>query len=157
MADTYSNQLKVVFVSEDISEMPDAILRENCFTVQHFSYESKHRRHAETGNTSHAEDASLLDISIRINTPDCGKELLAHMQDQERHPYSFLFNATFKPSGRIEDFDDGMTAVGYIVDIQEDFGSSIQMDQQEQMLMHIKLLINSITFIGKEGNTTLNI
>ena len=153
----YSNYLKVVFVPEDICEMSDAVLRSNCFTVQHFSYNSQRRRQTATGNTTHAEDATLLNITIRINTPDCGRQLLDHMQDQELHAYSFLFNATFKPTGRIADYEDAMMTRGYIVDIEEDFSTNRKGGQQEQMLMHIRMLLRSITFVGRENNVVLTV
>ena len=152
MADTFSNYLKVVFVPEDLCEMSEAILRSNCMTVQHFNYESKREHDAETGTTYHREDSTVLDFTVRINTPDCGKQILAHMQDYEQHAYSFLFNATFKTTGRLDDYDDALMAVGSIIDVEEKFDTIQKTGQQEQMLMHVKLLLNSITFIGKENN-----
>ena len=153
MAEIYSNHLKVVFTPEDICEMRDAILREKCFTVQHFNYESK-RRHGAS-STYHTEDSTILNFTVRINTPDDGKQLFAHMLDQESHAYSFLFNATFKPLGRIDNYEDAMMATGCIVDIVEEFNSTPNADMQEQMLMHVKLLLTSITFVGKENNLVL--
>lgn len=148
MADTYSNYLKVVFVAEDLLEMSDAILHSNCFTVQHFHYESRRNHNIRTGITLHSEESPVLDCTIRINAPDCGRQLLEHIQDPMQNTYTFLFNATFKPTGRLEDYEDAMVASGCIVDIMEEFTSG----KEEQMLMHIKLLLNSITFIGKESN-----
>lgn len=157
MAVTFSNYLKVVFVPEDICEMRDAILRENCFTVQHFNYESKRCHDAGSSSTYHSEASTKLDFTVRINTPVCGKQLLAHMQDPEQHAYSFIFNATFKPTGRLLDYDDAMMATGYIIDIEEDFTTIQKKEQPEQMLMHIHLLLNAITFVGKEHNITLTV
>ena len=151
MALSFSNHLKVVFVDEDLCEMSEAILRSNCLTVQHFSYESKRNHDNRSGSTLHNEDSTILDFTIRIDTPDRGKRLLEQMQEQEDFAYSFLFNATFKQNGRLDDYDDGMVAQGSIIDIEEVFSS----DNQEQMLMHIKLLLLSITFIGKEQNLVM--
>ena len=147
MVTSYSNYLKVVFSPEDLCEMSDDILRSNCFTVQHFHYESKRRRDNDSG----------MDITIRINEPDCGKQLLEHMQDSEQHSYALLFNATFKPTGRLDDYDDALMATGYIINIEEVFETAQQNGQQEQMLMHIHLLLNTITFIGKENNLIFNV
>lgn len=157
MADNYSNHLKVVLVMEDICEMSDAILRSNCFTVQHFHYESRRSRNDESGVIRYAEDSTVLDITIRINNPDGGKQLFAHMQDQELHTYSFLFNATFKPTGRIDRYEDAMMTFGYVVDIEEDFSSNQPSGRQEQMLMHVKLLLSSIVFMGRDRNLEFKI
>lgn len=157
MVTSYSNYLKVVFSPEDLCEMSDAILRSNCFTVQHFHYESKRRRDNDSGIDIHAEESTLMDITIRINEPDCGKQLLQHMQDSEQHSYALLFNATFKPTGRLDDYDDALMATGYIINIEEVFETAQQNGQQEQMLMHIHLLLNTITFIGKENNLIFNV
>ena len=151
------NYLKVVFVPEDISEMSAAVLRSNCLTVQHFNYESCRRHNSETTLTYHAEEATTLDFTIRINNADCGKQLLTQMLDSELHAYSFIFNATFKPTGRLLDYDDAMMAQGYIIDIQEEFSTQSETGQTEQMLMHIRLLLNSVTFFGKEDNLQFEI
>lgn len=146
------NYLKVVFVPEDICEMTAAVLRSNCLTVQHFNYASSRHHNSETTLTYHAEKATTLDFTIRINNADCGKMLLTHMLDSELHAYSFIFNATFMPTGRLLDFDDAMMTQGYIIDIQEEFHTQTETGQAEQMLMHVRLLLNSVTFLGKEDN-----
>ena len=157
MVTFYSNYLKVVFTPEDLGEMSDAILRSNCHTVQHFHYESKRLRDPDSGIDIHAEDSTLMDITIRINNPNCGKQLLQHMQDVELHAYTFLFNATFKPTGRLDDYDDALMATGYIINIEETFDTPQQAEQQEQMLMHIRLLLNTITFVGMDNNLVFNV
>ena len=157
MVTFYSNYLKVVFAPEDLGEMSEAILRSNCYTVQHFHYESKRLRDNNSGMDVHAEDSTLMDITIRINTPNCGKQLLEQMQDIEPHAYTLLFNATFKPTGRLEDYDDAIVATGYIINIEEAFDTPQQPEQQEQMLMHIQLLLNTITFVGMDNNLVFNV
>lgn len=152
MAGSYSNQLKVVFALEDLCEMSAAILRANCFTVQHFHYRSQRSRDDRTGVTLSDEQPSLLDFTIRIDTPDCGKRLLEQMHEHEVYAYTFLFNATFKETGRLWDYEDALVAQGCIVDIQEVFTGG----DEEQMLMQVQILLRAITFVGKEHNIVLD-
>lgn len=157
MPERYSNYLKAILFPENFCEMSVGIMRNQCFTVQCFNYESKRRR-GEDGRTAyHAEDATMLDFTIRINSPENGKLFLSHMKELEPHDYSFLFNATFKATDRIDNYEDAMVASGYIIDIEEVFNSTRNEGQTEQMLMHVKLLLNNITFVGKQKNLVLSI
>lgn len=157
MADNYSNYLKVILFAGDICETNAGITRDHCFTVQHFDYESKRYRSKENDANYHAEEPTILDFSIRINTPETGKELFSQIQKQESFAYSFLFNTTFNAMNSLESYEDAMVARGYIIDIEEVFSTEKGKGQQEQMLMHVKLLLNNITFIGKQQNLVLSI
>lgn len=157
MADDYSNYLKVILFAGDICETSAGITRDHCFTVQHFDYESKRYRSKENDANYHAEEPTILDFSIRINTPETGKELFSQIQKQESFAYSFLFNATFNAMNSLESYEDAMVARGYIIDIEEVFSTEKGKGQQGQMLMHVKLLLNSITFVGKQHNLELSI
>ena len=157
MADNYSNYLKVILFTGDICETYAGITRDHCFTVQHFDYESKRFRSKENDANFHAEEPTILDFTIRINTPETGKELFSQIQKQESFAYSFLFNATFNAINSLESYEDAMVARGNIIDIEEVFYTERNNGQQEQMLMHVKLLLNSITFVGKQHNLELSI
>ena len=89
--------------------------------------------------------------------PETGKELFSQIQKQESFAYSFLFNATFNAINSLESYEDAMVARGNIIDIEEVFYTERNNGQQEQMLMHVKLLLNSITFVGKQHNLELSI
>ena len=156
MAELFSNYLKVILYPEDIFEMHGVIRRDECFTVQHFNYESKRRRIGNTF-TRDTEDATILDLCVRINTPVSGKLFLEQMKDVEKHAFSFLFNATFNAMNAVETYEDAMVVCGYIVDVDEEFATVGQTGQAEQMLMNVKLLINTVTFIGKQNNMVLSI
>ena len=157
MADNYSNYLKVILFAGDICETSAGITRDHCFTVQHFNYESKRYRSKENDANYHAEEPTILDFTIRINTPESGKLLFSQIQKQESFAYSFLFNTTFNAMNSLESYEDAMVACGYIIDIEEVFNTEKGKGQQEQMLMHVKLLLNNITFIGKQHNIELSI
>ena len=157
MAENYSNYLKVVLFPGDICETDAGILRSDCYTVQHFNYENKRTRNEEKGITYRAEDPTWLECTIRLNTPEAGKQFFEQMQENESFAYSFLFNATFSATNSIEKYEDAMVAIGYIVDIEEVYNTAKETDQPEQMLMHIKMLLNTITFIGKQNNLVLSI
>ena len=157
MADNYSNYLKAILFLGDISETNAGISRHNCFTVQHFDYKSKRYRSQDNKINYHAEEPTVLDFTIRINTAETGKELFSQIKQQESFSYSFLFNATFNAMSSLENYEDALVAGGHIIDIEEEFGTETNKEQQEQMLMHVKLLLNTITFIGKQRNLVLSI
>lgn len=157
MADNYSNYLKVILFPGDICETNAGVSRSNCFTVQHFSYKSKRYRGNKSRVNYHAEEPTVLEFTIRINTPNTGKDMFSQIKDQDSFAYSFLFNSTFGATNMLTSYDDAMVACGHIIDIEEVFSTSKNGNPQEQMLMHVKLLLNTITFIGKQHNLVLSI
>ena len=157
MADNYSNYLKVILFPGDICETNVGVSRNNCFTVQHFNYESKRYRSEKNKDNYNAEEPTVLEFTIRINTPKTGKELFLQMKDQDSFAYSFLFNSTFNATNSLTSYDDAMVARGHIIDIEEVYNTEKGKGLQEQMLMHVKLLLNSITFVGKQHNLELSI
>lgn len=157
MADNYSNYLKVILFPGDICETNAGVSRSSCFTVQHFNYESKRYRSKKSKDNYHAEEPTVLEFTIRINTPNTCKELFSQMRYQDSFAYSFLFNSTFNATNMLTSYDDAMVARGHIIDIEETFSTSKNGNPQEQMLMHVKLLLNTITFIGKQHDLVLSI
>ena len=157
MADNYSNYLKVILFPGDICETSGGISRNSCFTVLHFDYESQRFRSEKNEVNYHSEEPTVLTFTIRINTPETGKELFAQMQKLESFAYSFLFNTTFNAMNSVESYDDAMVAHGHIIDIDEVFAIGTYGGQHEQMQMHVKLLLNTITFVGKQRNLELTI
>lgn len=157
MVDTYSNYLKVILFPGDICEINAGISRNNCATVQHFNYESKRFRSVDNDMNYHAEEPSVLDFTIRLNAPDTGKQLLSQIQRLETFAYSFIFNATFNATNSLVSFDDAMVAHGNIIDIEEVLSTSKSDGQQEQMLMHVKVLLSAVTYIGKKDNRRLSV
>lgn len=155
MPQFFSNYLKVVFVPEDLVENGKSICRTDCHIVQHFSYKSQRDHDTCTGLTLNNEDSTILDFTIKIEKPDSGKLLLLQIKSFERFSYSFIFNATFSPTGRLSDYDDALIAEGHIIDIEEEYSTATHQQRQDMMLMHVKLLLHSITFPGNNGTNNL--
>lgn len=143
----------------DVNAMQSSILKGNGFFVQNFSYNSTREHNDLQGHTYHIEDATIVDVTLRLNTADHPKPFMEQIKAPDMHAYSFLFNPTYTKFGRLEKMDDAMVVNGYIVDIEEEYKLAPEKDTQEQMLMHVKLLANKILFLGKskEKNLELNV
>ncbi len=153
----YINSLyNAMLVAEDVNEVGASITRDKCYVVQHYSYSSERRRH-DVQMIESMEMSSYIDFVIRIANANAGKQFYQQMRVNEAFTYSFLFNATFNGSGRMLGYEDGMIVKGYIVDIEEDISASNQEEGKDtQVLMKVKLLLNSITYIGNEKSLVLN-
>ena len=70
----------------------------------------------------------------------------------ELFAHTFVFNATFDQNKRLKHFDDAMVVRGYVVDVKEDY-NPVKTDghTMDQMLIGVKLLLSSITYLGKEN------
>ncbi len=149
--------LRAMLVAEDVTMVMNSITKDKCFVVQHFSYNSQRERVASRMMTS-MEDSSYIDFVIRIASANAGKTFYQHMTQNEPFAYSFLFNASFNGSGRLTDYDDAMMVKGFIVDMEEEICSSSQDNLPDmQVLIKVKLLLTSITYIGNEQNLKLTI
>ena len=77
------------------------------------------------------------------------------LPSNEHFRFSFLFNATFNQNERLNDYEDGMVCDGYVVDVDESYSSySYKEANDKQMLLNIKLLLLSTTYIGRDNNYT---
>ncbi len=153
----YINSLyKAMLVAEDVTEVGASITKDKCYVVQHYTYSSERDRH-DIQMMDSLEESSYIDFVIRVADTGTGKQFYQHMMVNEAYTYSFLFNAKFNGSGRMQGYDDGMMVKGYIVDIEEDISASNSEDGKDtQVLMKVKLLLNSITYIGNETSLVLN-
>lgn len=157
MAGVLSNELKAMLVLEDISEQGVSVWHGNCFTIQHFSYECRRERDGD-GFPYGATLPSTLEFTVKVSAGDSGKHFFKRMGSDETFPYSFLFNATFSANGRLSDCEDAMVATGYLTDVEESYGAvSLSDGSQEQMLIHVKLLLSNLAYLGREKTLNLTL
>ena len=147
-----TNSQRVLLYLADKTESKPAINNTNGLVIQRFGYESKREHHAEVGKTYHLEDATIIHFSIRVNKPADVKPLQDHMNQPDKYTYTFLFNPNFQ-SADTYTYDDAMMVSGYIVDMEMEYVKQTTDEKiQEQILLHVKLLLNTITFFGENNN-----
>ena len=157
MAGTISNQLKALLVVENIAEQGINVWQNNSFTVQHFSYECRRRRN-DSGKPYGQTLPAYLDFTVRVSSGESGKVFFDRMRTNETFPYSFLFNASFNSMRRLSECEDAMVVTGYIVEVEELFESAPASDgSAEQMLIHARLLISNLAYLGQEHTLNLTI
>jgi hypothetical protein len=63
---------------------------------------------------------------------------------------------TYDANQRLKDYEDGMVVNGYVVSLEERY-SSLQDDAgvDKQMLLEVKLLVRSTTYMGRERQNDL--
>lgn len=152
----FSNQLKALLITEDITEQGVSVWQSNCYTVQHFSYECRRRRN-ESGVPYGPTTPSYLDFSVRIANAESGKVFFERMKTYQSFPYSFLFNASFNDMRKLSECEDAMVATGYIIDLEETYDKPQEDGVQEQMLLRGKLLLCNIAYLGRDKKMKLTI
>lgn len=146
-----SNELKAMLVTEDITESGVNVRQENCFTVQHFSYECSRRRNS-AGEPYGPTVPSFLTFTVKVASDNNGKVFFDRIIGSETFRYSFLFNASFNDMRALSGFQDAMVATGYIVDLEEIYESVPAGDgSSEQMLIRAKLLLCNLAYVGRES------
>ena len=160
MAITVSNHLKAMLYPEDIRSLDERRFRipcDRCFTILHFGYECKRERNKSGypfGNTT----STILDFTIRLMSPEDGKPFYHQMQQNEPEFFTFLFNATLFNRQYVTGYEDAMVVNGYVIDVEDDFTNAPTSEgNTEQMLIHVKLLVANITYIGVNGDRYIEI
>lgn len=127
--------------------------KDKCPVIQHFSYKCQRNRN-DAGIPYGSTTPTELRFSMRLGKPDDGKLFYKQLTLNELFEYTFIFNATFDDNKRLKSFEDAMVARGYVVDVKEDFDTSVTDDNvSEQILIEITLLLGSITYVGKEDKS----
>lgn len=151
---TLSNNIKAILIPEDFSEMA-RVSQEKCLTLQHFDYKCRRCRNEE-GVPYGSTVSVILNCSFRTV-----EDLHAYydcLKKNESQDFSFIFNATFDDQKKLSDYEDAMVVNGYVVDIEETFNSAMnEAGESEQVLFGIKILLSSITYVGKSSNKILSI
>ena len=137
MVNNSTRHLKGIFVPEDITDECISIAQSRCLTLQHYTYDC-HRSRNEHGIPYGNTVASVLRFTLRVSQPDECDFLYRHLMQNREVTYSFIFNATF---------DDK----GFVVDVAEAFQSKTE----EQMQLTVEVLLNRITYVGKDSNKPL--
>ena len=147
-------ELKAVLIPENVLDNPIGILKENALTVQYFSYDCTYRRN-NSGEIYGAVEPVILQFRIRVNSPHHARKFYRESILNNHFQFSFLFNVTWNENDRLGNYEDGMVVDGYVVHVEEEYHSSKQIDGvDQQMLLDVKLLVRSVTYLGRENNLT---
>ena len=143
MAITLSNHLKaIIYPSNILAEEVCRIPRDRCFTVLHFNYECARNRN-KAGFPFGETTTTILKFTIRLLNPEDGKIFYKQMRQNEPGDFTFMFNTNLQQRA---------------VDVEDDFTTTSEgTASTEQMLIHVQLLVASITYIGTNGNRVIAI
>ena len=151
------NFLKAVLYPENMVDGNKNVAKEQCYTVEHFAYGCSRKRN-DAGFPYGATTPSELVFTIKLETPNSGKEFYQRIKENELFCYTFLFNAEFSAYGRLSSFDSALIAKGYMVDIEEYYNNEEGADHfTSQILIKATLLLSSITFKGLDCDKVLEI
>ncbi len=154
MSKLYSNELKAVVVPENFLENPNNVIKENCQTVQNFSYECVHKRN-KNGEVYGPTEPVFLKFKVRVNSPYHAKPYYNALRMNQCMDFSFLFNVTYNSFDRLSDYEDGMVVNGYVVRVEEEYHSSSNKEgHDEQMMLNVMLQVCSVTYLGRENHFT---
>jgi hypothetical protein len=160
MAITLSNHLKATLYTDDIRSLDERKFRipyDRCFTVLHFSYECRRERN-KLGYPFGDTTSTILSFTVRLMSPEDGKPFYHQMQQNEPEFFTFLFNVTLFNRQAVTGYEDAMIVNGYVIDVDDDFTNAPTSEgDTEQMLIHVKLLVANITYVGLNGNRSIEI
>ena len=149
-----SNNIKAILIPEDFSEIT-RVSQDKCLTLQHFDYKCQRSRNEE--GIPYGSTVSVT-LNCTIRTINDLQVYYDRLKSNAPNTYTFAFNATFDAQKCLSDYEDAMIVSGYIIDIEENFDSAKNENgESEQMLINIKILLSSITYVGKNSNKTLSI
>lgn len=150
----YSNELKAVLILDNFQDTPQSVLRENCIMVSHIDYHCEFRRN--NSNTVYgAVDPVILNFSIRIGSAKKANPFYRQLVENGHNMYTFLYNATYDQNDRIDTYEDGMIVDAFVVKVDQEYTTQhTGLDSDEQIMLRVKLLVRSITYLGTDKNFT---
>lgn len=152
MAVSYSNYLKAILFP-GINE--SNVSKENSLTVQQFSYTVARSRN-DAGFPYGTTLPTEISFTLRLLEPNDAKLYYSRLTDNSSYVYTFFFNVTFNAYKRLADYEDALVVEGYVVDVEDSFNTTPSSNgTTDQMLIKVKLLVNSITYRGKENDKKL--
>ena len=141
--------LKAILFTNNLAEVSGSVVQSQCFTVQDYHYHC-YRERDEQGNPYGGILSDYLDFTVVVSDLDACKFFYQCMDLSENTPMSFIFNANFSPSGRLINYEDGMITYGYVVNVDE-LCMNDDISGEEQVLIHVKMLLSNVYFLGNNA------
>ena len=141
--------LKAILFTNNLAEVSGSVVQSQCFTVQDYHYHC-YRERDDQGNPYGGILSDYLDFTVVVSDLDACKFFYQCMDLSENTPMSFIFNANFSPSGRLINYEDGMITYGYVVNVDEGCMNDDN-SGEEQVLIHVKMLLSNVFFLGNNA------
>ncbi len=152
MAAFQLQELKAVMIHENVIEDPACVQKENSLTIQSLTYNCVHNRN-HAGEVFGATEPVILEFTVRVNSPHHAKQFYRESILNNFFDFSVLFNVLWGSDNRMGSYEDGFVANGYVVHLEEDYHSAKNDNGfDQQMLLSVKVLVRSITYLGRERN-----
>lgn len=149
MASHRPKYLKAILYNNNVAEVAGSVVQSQCFTVQDYHYRCYRQRDTH-GNPYGGILSEYLDFSVVVADLEACKFFYQSMELSETVPMSFLFNANFGPTGWLTDYEDGMITYGYVVNVDEECEND-DVSGQEQVLLHVRMLLSNMYFLGSNA------
>lgn len=152
MSAIHLQELKAVLIHDSILENPLNIQKENSLTIQRLVYNCVHNRN-NAGVVYGATEPVILDFTVRVNSPHHAKRFYQESILNNYYDFSVLFNVQWGSNNRMSSYEDGFVANGYVVHVEEDYHSTAnEQGLDQQMLLSVKVLVRSVTYLGRDRN-----
>ena len=114
------------------------------------------RKRTQKGGVYGAMDPVVMTFSVRVNDQLHALRFFKAIASNQMTVMSFLFNAAYDERQRLKDFEDRMVVRGFVVGAEEVYKNEAAQDSQfQQMLVNIKLLVSTVTYMGYEDVNNL--
>lgn len=138
--------LKAILFTNNLAEVGGSVVQSQCFTVQDYHYHCYRDRDSQ-GNPFGGILSEYLDFSVVVADIEACKFFYQAMDQSTNTPLSFIFNATFSPTGRLTEYEDGMITYGYVIGVDEGCDNDDDTGD-EQVLIHVRMLLSNMYFLG---------
>lgn len=149
MERNHPKYLKAILYSNNVAEVGGSLVQSQCYTVQDYHYHCYRKRDGQ-GNPYGGIFSEYLDFSVVVADLESSKFFYQAMDQHDNTPVSFLFNATFGPTGRLSEFEDGLVTYGYVVNVDEGCEDD-DVTGEEQVLLHVRMLLSNMFFLGNNA------
>lgn len=150
--------IKGLVVTEDLSKKEGQtvdVSSPTCYTLQDYGY-GCHRQRGNGGFPYGPSLSTCLEFTVKLESSKRGKYFYENMNENEPTSFTFLFDTSLNKKTTLSSFVNALVVRGYVVDVEESYDKDPDKDATSEnetgkprmMLMHVKLLMTDINFVG---------
>lgn len=150
---TLSKNTKVVLYPDNFLDQGQNVPKSKCMVVQSYEYMLCRSRNAY-GEAYGTGSGNIVTIKVRVSSRDSLKVFYDRLSNMSSTCLTLIYNVHYDDQGFVTEYghDGALVIDGYIIDIEEVYGRSKTERDNEEIMLSLKFLTNSMEMVGSNNN-----
>lgn len=139
--------IKGFLYTEDFRSMHH-VHQDKCVSIEKYDFTLSKSRTDDGVPRSAVTSGSILNITLSIGSRNSMKVFYERLKDMQLSAYSVFFDSKFDDDNYLEDYGSAFVLKGYVVNICEDYKTSLAKDEKDTFTISMQILISKLTVLG---------